>query len=97
MIHLLLHALVPLAIATIAGMDQWRRRYALMMAGMLIDLDHLLADPIYDAARCSLGFHPLHTAIPIVVYVVLALWNRTRWVGIGLCVHILLDGIDCWL
>ena len=31
-----------------------------MMATMLVDLDHLFADPIYDPDRCSIGFHPLH-------------------------------------
>ena len=35
---------------------------------MLVDLDHLLADPIYDPERCSIGFHPLHSIPAIVVY-----------------------------
>ena len=97
MIHILLHALVPLAIAFATGRDEWRSRFAWMMAGMVIDLDHLLADPIYDPARCSIGFHPLHTTIPIVAYVALALWPKTRWFGVGLCLHVLLDAIDCWI
>jgi len=68
-----------------------------MLAGLLIDLDHLLADPIYDAERCSIGFHPLHTALPIAIYVMLLFHPKTRVVGIGLCLHILLDGFDCML
>ncbi len=43
-----------------------------MLGTMLVDLDHLLADPIYDAQRCSIGFHPLHGMGPIAVYVVIA-------------------------
>jgi len=35
---------------------------------MLVDLDHLLANPIYDPLRCSINFHPLHTTPAIVVY-----------------------------
>ena len=36
-------------------------------ATMLVDLDHLLATPLYNPDRCSLGFHPLHTTLPIIV------------------------------
>ena len=66
-----------------------------MLAGLLIDIDHLLADPIYDAERCSIGFHPLHTPLPIVLYTLLLLHPKTRALGIGLFLHILLDGVDC--
>ena len=38
---------------------------------MLVDLDHLLANPIYDASRCSIGFHPLHQIMPIFFYFLL--------------------------
>ena len=66
-----------------------------MLAGMLIDIDHLLADPIYDAERCSIGFHPLHTPLPIVIYVLLLFHPKTRPLGIGLILHIFLDSLDC--
>lgn len=68
-----------------------------MMAGMLIDLDHLLADPIYDPGRCSIGFHPLHGLLAIIVYVALLAHPKTRILGIGLCVHIVLDSTDCFI
>lgn len=67
----------------------------MLLVGLLIDLDHLLASPIYSPGRCSLGFHPLHTALPVAVYFLLLLHPKTRLVGIGLCVHIVLDAIDC--
>ena len=39
---------------------------------MLVDLDHLWASPIYDAHRCSVGFHPLHQLFPIMIYLLLS-------------------------
>lgn len=66
-----------------------------MMLTMLVDLDHLLATPIYDATRCSIGFHPLHTFIPIGIYLVASFIPKTRYIGIGLIIHIVLDSIDC--
>ena len=71
------------------------RRYGLLLVGILSDIDHLLADPIYDPERCSIGFHPLHTLAPAIVYLLLVIPRQTRWVGLGLCFHILLDASDC--
>ncbi|MDA1075508.1 MAG: DUF6122 family protein [Proteobacteria bacterium] len=95
MIHLLLHVLVPLTIALVIYRENWRQAFAAMLLGMLIDVDHLLADPIYDPERCSIGFHPLHTIIPIGIYIALFAHEKTRLPGLGLCVHIALDLIDC--
>ena len=97
-LHLLLHVLVPLAVARIVWPEHWRRAAIWMLAGWLIDIDHLLADPVYAPGRCSIGFHPLHTAPAIAAYGVLVLPRRTRLFGIGLLVHIALDAIDCiWM
>lgn len=87
---------MPLPFAAGLYKKAWLKNYALMIAGLLIDIDHLLADPIYDAERCSIGFHPLHTPIPIVLYTLLLLHPKTRAFGVGLCLHILLDGADCF-
>jgi len=65
------------------------------MATMLVDLDHLLADPVYDAGRCSIGFHPLHGFVPIIFYGLLCFFPKTRLVGIGLIIHMILDSVDC--
>lgn len=96
-LHLLLHLVVPVCVARLAWPAQWKRAALWMLAGWAIDLDHLLADPIYAPGRCSIGFHPLHTAPAIALYGVLALPRRTRWLGVGLLIHIVLDGIDCLL
>lgn len=77
--------------------QSWRIAYLLLMMGMAIDLDHLLADPIYDPGRCSIGFHPLHTFLPIVIYALMLIPVKTRIIGLGLCIHIILDAIDCQL
>lgn len=95
-LHLLLHFAVPLGIALVFFRNRWRRAFLIMAATMLVDLDHLLADPIYDPDRCSIGFHPLHTWPAIVVYVVLTLFPRARLIGIGLLLHMALDASDCW-
>ena len=76
----------------------FRRAWLLLLLGWLIDLDHLLADPIYAPDRCSIGFHPLHTAPAIAAYAVLAIPRPTRLFGIGLLIHVGLDLIDClWM
>ena len=97
-LHLLLHAAVPALIAWLFFRDRFGRAWALMMIGMVIDIDHLLADPIYAPGRCSIGFHPLHTLPAIVAYGALTVARRTRLVGIGLLIHIALDAVDCvWM
>ncbi len=94
--HLFLHAAVPALLASLF----WRKRFAsawlLLLLGWIIDLEHLLADPIYAPNRCSIGFHPLHTAPAIAVYAGLCVPRKTRLFGIGLIIHIVLDAIDCW-
>lgn len=68
-----------------------------MILTMLVDIDHLIADPIYDPLRCSIGFHPLHQNLAISVYIVFCFIPKLRYVGIGLCIHMLLDSIDCYV
>jgi len=94
-IHLLLHVVVPLLAARLFFGMRWLRAFLIMMATMAVDLDHLLATPLYDPNRCSIGFHPLHTWPAIIGYAVLTLPQPTRLIGIGLSIHMALDGIDC--
>ncbi len=95
MLHLALHALVPGLVAALFCRPAWGRAWLVMLATMLVDVDHLLATPVYDPGRCSIGFHPLHTAPMTAVYAVLALPSRTRLIGVGLLIHMALDGLDC--
>lgn len=64
---------------------------------MLVDLDHLLATPIFDSNRCSIGFHPLHSNLAIVIYLIAAIIKKTRIITIGLLLHMLADFVDCYL
>lgn len=97
-IHYGLHFIAPLGIAFFFYRNRWKQAYFVLLATMLIDFDHLLADPIFDPNRCSIGFHPLHSAVAIGVYMLLALFPKTRLIGIGLMLHIITDSLDCcWL
>lgn len=71
MIHIALHFIVPLLVAFAFYRSRWRNATVIMIATMIADADHLLADPIYDPNRCSIGFHPLHTIPAIVIYAAL--------------------------
>lgn len=95
-IHYFLHFGFPLGIAWFCYRRRWKKAYLILLATMLVDADHLLADPIFQADRCSIGFHPLHSAYAIVMYVLLLFlpWPF-RLIGIGLLLHMLTDGLDC--
>lgn len=64
---------------------------------MLIDLDHLWATPIFDPNRCSVGFHPLHSHLAIIIYVIGLIPQKSRIFAIALLFHIITDYIDCLL
>ena len=93
--HLCLHFLVPLWIARRFYAANWLFTFCVLTATMIIDVDHFLAVPIYDPNRCGLGFHPLHSFPAIGVYGLMVIPKVTRMLGVGLCTHIILDGLDC--
>lgn len=93
--HLCLHFIVPLWIARRFYATNWLVTFFVLVATMVIDVDHFLADPIYDPNRCGLGFHPLHSFPAVGGYGLLLIPKVTRTIGIGLCTHIILDGLDC--
>jgi hypothetical protein len=95
MLHLALHFLVPALLVSLFYRNNWKIAYFLMIVTMLVDIDHLLANPIYSPNRCSIGFHPLHQVWLVILYVILCFIPKTRLVGLGLSIHMLLDAIDC--
>lgn len=95
MIHIVLHFLVPAALVALFWRKHWWQSYLWLLAGLVIDVDHLLANPVYDPLRCSIGFHPLHTWPAALAYLALGFHPRTRLLGIGLALHLLLDAGDC--
>ena len=96
--HLMLHFIVPGIVARFSFPERWKRAWLIMALTIIVDFDHLLADPIYDPNRCSIGFHPLHSYPAILIYLVLTMLTKTRLIGLGLLIHMALDGIDCiWM
>lgn len=63
-----LHFGFPLFIAFVFFRKDWKKVYLILIATMLVDVDHLLADPIFEANRCSINFHPLHSYYAIMLY-----------------------------
>lgn len=88
---------MPFAFGWLLWRDNWMAAGAVIAAANLIDLDHLLADPIFDPDRCSIGFHLLHGWEAAVAYL-LMLGVPKWWVralGVGALWHLAVDWGDC--
>ena len=96
-IHYGIHFGLPLLVALVFFKSNWKKAFGIMLLGLLIDIDHLLATPIFSENRCSINFHPLHSYYAIAVYVLLLIPKKTRLIGLGLVIHIIADATDCWL
>jgi hypothetical protein len=99
-IHYSLHFLAPGILSWVLFPDLWQAAWALMLATMLVDLDHLLARPMFDPNRCSIGFHPLHSYYAIGFYAALLFVSNVyaQIVAVGLLFHMLTDWQDClWI
>ncbi|WP_430929070.1 DUF6122 family protein [Polaribacter marinivivus] len=96
-IHYSLHFIFPLLISLIFFNSKWKKVYLIFLLSMLVDLDHLLANPIFQENRCSINFHPLHSYIAIGIYFVGLFFSKTRILAIALLFHMLTDLIDCYL
>ena len=69
LIHYFFHFGMPLVVAYVFFRNDYKRVYLILLATMLVDLDHLLATPIFSPNRCSINFHPLHSYYAMAVYV----------------------------
>lgn len=96
-IHYFLHLVFPGFISLAFYREQWKKVYLVFLLTMIADLDHLLANPIYDPNRCSIGFHFLHSYVAIIFYFGLLFIAGTRIIAIGLLLHIATDYFDCIL
>ncbi|PWG06333.1 DUF6122 family protein [Polaribacter aquimarinus] len=96
-IHYGLHFVIPFFIAFYLFKDKWKTVYLIFLFSMLVDLDHLLANPIFDKNRCSLNFHPLHSYIAIGIYFLGLFFRKTRILCSALLFHMITDYIDCYL
>ena len=95
-IHYFLHLVFPLIIAYIFFNKNWKNAYLIMLATMLVDLDHLFANPIFQLNRCSINFHPLHSYYAMLIYFILIFFRKPlNIIGVGLLFHMFTDLIDC--
>jgi len=94
-VHYSLHFLAPGAIAYLFFRKQWKQAWLIMICTILVDADHLLATPIFDPGRCSIGYHPLHSYYAIAFYFILLLFPKTRIIAVGLLFHMFTDWQDC--
>jgi len=102
LLHIIAHFAVPALIAPglakwVKPTRSWSYYWAVLSATIVVDLDHLLATPIYDPNRCSIGFHPLHSYWAIAAYGLLLWPSKSRLIALGLLIHMGLDVIDCVL
>ena len=88
-VHYGLHFLAPLLLALLFKRGHRAKAYWVMVCTMLVDLDHLFANP-------------LHSYVAIGVYVIMCLlpYEKLNWpwwlraIGIGLIFHMLTDWQD---
>ncbi|SHG61837.1 hypothetical protein SAMN05444483_1193 [Salegentibacter echinorum] len=99
--HYFLHFVAIGFIAWWFDKKNWKRNWLILLATMLVDLDHLFATPIFEANRCGIGFHPLHSQWAILVYMLGVIFIKhkvIKLVFIGLLFHMITDFIDClWM
>ena len=93
--HYGIHFIVPIFIAFYFYKDNRFWVSLILLLGIIIDLDHVLANPMFDPNRCSINFHPLHSYWAIAVYIILFIFKKTRVIGLALLLHILADTVDC--
>lgn len=93
--HYGIHFIVPIFIAFYFYKENKLWIGVILLLGILIDIDHLWANPMFDPNRCSIGFHPLHSYWAIQVYALLFILKKTRIIGLALLIHILADVVDC--
>ncbi|MCM4165320.1 MULTISPECIES: DUF6122 family protein [unclassified Arenibacter] len=96
-LHYGIHFILPVIIGLFFYKEHRLKIILILLAGIILDLDHLWADPIFDSNRCSINFHTLHMYWAIAGYFLLLFFQKTRVFGIAFLIHILADTVDCYL
>jgi hypothetical protein len=100
-VHYSLHFIAIGAIAYWFDKKNWKRNWLILTATMIVDLDHVFASPLFDPNRCGIGFHPLHSEIAILTYLlgIILFKNKIlKLISIGLLFHMFTDLLDCiWM
>lgn len=97
--HYTFHLAAPFVFGKMFYRENWWKAGLIIAGTMAIDLDHLIAEPMFDPGRCSMGFHPLHTRWAGIVYGVLLAVPSWKWraVSVGCLWHLCTDAIDCYV
>ncbi|MDX1363087.1 MAG: DUF6122 family protein [Arenibacter latericius] len=95
--HYGIHFLVPILVGLLFYKEYKWKAIIILLAGIIIDIDHLWANPIFDPNRCSINFHPLHTYWAIAIYCLMLIPKKTRIFGLAFVIHIIADITDCLL
>ncbi|MBP6123368.1 MULTISPECIES: DUF6122 family protein [Providencia] len=98
-VHYGFHFVVPILFGYLFWRKNWKLAALLMISTMAIDLDHLLATPIFDPDRCGIGFHPMHTVWAAIGYVCLFFFPswKLKAIAVGCLFHLVTDSIDCYM
>gem|GEM_PF-2959833 len=86
-VHYSFHFVFPLLLAFVFFKNRPWRTYFILIATMLVDLDHLWANPVFDSCRCSIGFHPLHSYWAIGIYIYSSIVSEINQVGCHWATH----------
>ena len=97
LLHYGIHLLLPVAVGLMFYKEYRIKAILILLAGIVLDVDHLVTDPIFDPNRCSINFHPLHSYWAIAAYVSLLFYSKTRMFGVAFLIHMLADSTDCYL
>ncbi|WBL27435.1 DUF6122 family protein [Zunongwangia sp. HGR-M22] len=93
-----MHFLVIGIIAYFFDKKNWKHNWIILALTMLVDIDHIFANPLFDPHRCGIGFHPLHSQIAIIFYILGAVFLKKgifKLIFIGLSFHMFTDFLDC--
>ncbi|HAE43005.1 MAG TPA: hypothetical protein DCG34_08840 [Clostridiales bacterium] len=90
---ILVHIGLSLLVAFFLGLSQRDMYY--FVGANIIDIDHLLSDPVYDPTRNSFESHIIHhNWLPVSFVSVLLTLTKYKWFGLGILFHFFLDWIS---
>lgn len=95
--HYSLHFIFSFIFTYFLFKKKWKIAGVIMISTILIDLDHLLATPIFDPNRFNINFHPLHTFWALIIYFLMLFIPSWKWraLATGCIIHFGTDLFDC--
>jgi hypothetical protein len=96
-IHYGFHFIIPVIISYFFFRKDWKKTSLIMLSTIFVDADHLMANPLFDPERCSIGYHPLHSYPAIIIYFLMLIPRKCRIPAIGLLLHMYTDLQDCMI